>query len=97
MSPKKSAASQNELFKPAEYAPTGPLETVVFIRTDNAVALYLRGQLITDGVFLSREMILDALGITHSTHEADDLWWSSQAGALFPPVLSQVKLSKEEY
>jgi hypothetical protein len=93
---KQAKQSQDELFKPAEYAPTGPLETVVFIRTDNAVALYLRGQLITDGVFLSREMILDALGITHSTHEADDLWWSSQAGCLFPSTLSAVQLAKEE-
>jgi hypothetical protein len=89
--------SQNELFKAAEYAASGPLEDVVFIRTDNCVAMYLRGTLITDGVFLSRENILDALGITHSTHEADDLWWSSQAGALFPQQLTEVKISKEEY
>jgi hypothetical protein len=87
---------QDELFKPAEYAPSHPLEDVVFVMTDNAVAMYLRGTLVRDGVFLSRENILDALGITHSTHEADDLWWSSQAGCLFPQNLSAVQLTKEE-
>jgi hypothetical protein len=93
---KPAKQSQEELFKPAEYAPTGPLEDVVFVRTDNAVAMYLRGGLVYDGIFVSRENVLDALGITHSTQEADDLWWSSQAGCLFPTTLSAVQLAKEE-
>jgi hypothetical protein len=87
---------QDELFQAAEYAPTGPIEDVVFIRTDNAIAMYLGGRRVVDGVFISREMVLDALGLKHSTHDADDLWWSAQAGCLFPKYLAEVKLAKEE-
>jgi len=90
--------NQDELFQTAEYAPSHPRETVVFIRTDNCVAMYLRGQLVSDGVFINREMVLDALGISHATLDADDLWWSEQVGCLFPAGLGSVKLAKtDEY
>jgi hypothetical protein len=92
---RRAAMNQDELFQAAEYAPTGPIEDVVFIRTDNAIAMYLRGSLVYDSSFISRENVLNALGIEHSTHEADELWWSSQAGAEFPSNLSAVKIEKE--
>lgn len=88
--------TQNELFQAVDYAPTGPTETVVFIRTDNAIAMYLRGRLLTDGVSISKETALTALGIEHSTFDADDLWWSEQAGCLFPEYLSSITIAKVE-
>jgi hypothetical protein len=91
----KLKQSQAELFQAKDYAATGPTEDVVFIRTDNAIAMYLRGRLLTDGVSISKETALTALGIEHSTFDADDLWWSEQAGCLFPKNLSEVKTVKE--
>jgi hypothetical protein len=72
-----------------------PSSEVVFIRTDNAIAMYHNDRLVSDGVFLNREMVLNALGIEHSTFDADDLWWSEQAGCLFPARLGQVKIATD--